>query len=158
MTPLYVALWLAAIVTIFTSRDFLRGVVWIIAIQISGMVSLLAWDFNLPMPFLFASICDALVLLAVFKFGECKWEEKLMFILVLFLFTHVFFTLANVFSIEYDIHVYSWAIYLLNWAAIILIGTASGFKGYGRDYFRMFDRWDHIFGFQRTIKKEEAPK
>lgn len=155
MTGAYIALLVGALSASFISRDNLRGILWLVMAQVSFWLSLLYWDFSLPLPMLFAAICDSIVVYTIYVYGKEKWEEWLMLLFVGFILTNFAGQATVILNENFDIHIYSWILYVINWVALLIIGTASGFKeaGYGRDFVPFAD-WTTFLGHERTMARK----
>lgn len=152
MTAAYVALLVGALSASIISRENLRGILWLIMAQLSFWISVLYWDLNLPLPMLFAAICDSIVVYTIYMYGREKWEEWLMLVFVGFILTNFAGQAMVILNENFNIYIYSWLLYIINWIALLIIGTASGFKeaGYGRD-FVPFSDWTTFLGYKRTM-------
>lgn len=153
--PAYIALLIGALSASLVSRSNLRGIFWLVLGQVAFWLPMLYWDFVLPLPMLFCSICDTLVVYSIYNFGKEKWESWIMFIYVASILTSFSAQGMVILNENFEIHIYSWVLYVLNWAAIFVVGTASGFKkaGYGTDFFA-FANWTTIFGRERAVAKK----
>ena len=153
MTPVYIALLLGAVSAGIISRNNMRGVYWLIAFQAAFWLPVLYWDFSLPSPMLFGVICDAFIILALYKYGQEKWEEWCMGIYVLSILTTFAVLATIILQPKFDVYIFSWAKYLLNWMAILVIGSVSAFRSSGYDDIGAFANWTHFLGRERALAR-----
>lgn len=156
MTPAYLALLVGALSASIISRENLRGIFWVIAAQLAFWLSILYWDFNLPLPMLVAAVFDATIVYYLYKYGKERWEEWLMCVFLLSILTNFAAQAFVLIDANFNIYIYSWALYVLNWLAILGIGMISGFKrrDYARD-FVAFSNWSTIFGRERIMARQK---
>lgn len=157
MTAAYIALLIGALSASLISRINLRGILLLFGSQLAFWISLLYWDLSLPLPFLFAAICDSLLVYSIFKYGREKWEEWFMLIFVGSILVNFVGQASTILNENFNIYIYSWSLYVMNWISIILIGTISGLKGATNDRnYLAFADWSSFLGVKRTMVKKEG--
>lgn len=137
-----------------------NALLWLGCITADYTVSLVYWRSGLPYPELVTGLCDAGVCLAIFFYGQLRWELWIWRLFQMSLLVNMIYLSSNITRAGLlDFEVYSTCLELINAAAITTIGGISAWHAAGQTDGRAFAPWVSVLGFVRPLyRKSKADR